>query len=109
MKKEMAKQHRNTKKVLPTKKFPELKLMINGEYRNSNNTLSSEDDSLAVSSCAFPIRIPLVPAHKEDSAVQRGAAIRSAATAALKLESLLGKWRLESHGHRLLAGHQHAE
>ena len=38
------------KKVLPTKKFPELKLMINGEYRNGNNTLSSEDEmSLAVS------------------------------------------------------------
>ena len=38
------------KKVLPTKKFPELKLMINGEYRNNNNTLSSDDEiSLAVS------------------------------------------------------------
>jgi hypothetical protein len=49
MKKDGSKQNRNTKKVLPTKKFPELKLMINGEYRNSNNTLSSEDDSLAVS------------------------------------------------------------
>ena len=37
------------KKVLPTKKFPELKLMINGEFRNGNNTLSSEDEmSLAV-------------------------------------------------------------
>ena len=37
------------KKVLPTKKFPELKLMINGEYRN-NNSLSSDDEmSLAVS------------------------------------------------------------
>jgi len=41
---------RNAKKVLPNKKFPELKLMINGEYRNSNNTLSSDDDAnLAVS------------------------------------------------------------
>ncbi len=50
MKKDGSKQNRNTKKVLPTKKFPELKLMINGEYRNSNNTLSSEDDILAVSS-----------------------------------------------------------
>lgn len=41
------------KKVLPTKKFPELKLMINGEYRNGNNTLSSDDDmSLAVSAQA---------------------------------------------------------
>jgi hypothetical protein len=38
------------KKALPLKKFPELKLMINGEYRNGNQTLSSEDDmSLAVS------------------------------------------------------------
>lgn len=38
------------KKVLPTKKFPELKLMVNGEYRNGTNTLSSEDEmSLAVS------------------------------------------------------------
>ena len=37
------------KKVLPTKKFPELKLMINGEYRNQNNTLSSDDDSFNVS------------------------------------------------------------
>jgi hypothetical protein len=41
--------NRKTKKVLPTKKFPELKLMINGEYRNSNHTLSSDDESLAVS------------------------------------------------------------
>lgn len=39
--------NRKTKKVLPTKKFPELKLMINGEYRNSNHTLSSDDESLA--------------------------------------------------------------
>ena len=38
------------KKVLPTtKKFPELKLMINGEGRNSNSTFSSEDDNLNVS------------------------------------------------------------
>jgi len=34
------------KKVLPTKKFPELKLMINGEYKNQNNTLSSDDETL---------------------------------------------------------------
>ena len=33
------------KKVLPTKKFPELKLMINGEGRNSNNTISSDEDA----------------------------------------------------------------
>jgi len=32
------------KKVLPTKKFPELKLMISGEGRNSNNTFSSDDE-----------------------------------------------------------------
>jgi len=37
------------KKVLPTKKFPELKLMINGEYKNQNNTLSSDDETLNVS------------------------------------------------------------
>jgi hypothetical protein len=49
MKHNGSKQNRNTKKILPTKKFPELKLMINGEYRNSNNTLSSEDEGLAVS------------------------------------------------------------
>lgn len=43
------KQIGDKKKVLPTKKFPELKLMINGEYRNNNNTLSSDDEiSLAV-------------------------------------------------------------
>lgn len=49
------------KKVLPTKKFPELKLMINGEYRNSNNTLSSEDEmSLAVSQKLTVINIVFV-------------------------------------------------
>ena len=33
------------KKVLPNnKKFPELKLIINGEGRNSNQTFSSDDD-----------------------------------------------------------------
>ena len=37
------------KKVLPTKKFPELKLMINGDFKNSNNTLSSDDETLNVS------------------------------------------------------------
>jgi len=42
-----ANNNRKAKKVLPTKKFPELKLMINGEYRNSNHTLSSDDESLA--------------------------------------------------------------
>jgi len=49
------------KEVPPTKKFPELKLMINGEYRNGNNTLSSEDEmSLAVSapSSANPSLVP---------------------------------------------------
>jgi hypothetical protein len=36
------------KKALPvTKKFPELKLMINGEHRNNNNSLSSDEDNLA--------------------------------------------------------------
>ena len=35
------------KKVLP-KKFPELKLMISGEGRNSNNTFSSDEDAMNV-------------------------------------------------------------
>lgn len=33
------------KKVLPNKKFPELKLMISGEGRNSNNTFSSDEEA----------------------------------------------------------------
>jgi hypothetical protein len=36
------------KKVLPNKKFPELKLMISGEGRNSNQTFSSDDETLNV-------------------------------------------------------------
>ena len=32
-----------------TKKFPELKLMINGEQRNHNNSLSSDDENFNVS------------------------------------------------------------
>jgi len=51
------------KKVLPTKKFPELKLMINGEYRNGNNTLSSEDEM----SLAFP-PIKKIQQNNKDSA-----------------------------------------
>lgn len=34
------------KKVLPTKKFPELKLMVSGEGRNSNNTFSSDEENV---------------------------------------------------------------
>lgn len=50
------------KKVLPTKKFPELKLMINGEYRN-NNSLSSDDEmGLAVSL----LLLRLVPSDQEN-------------------------------------------
>ena len=38
------------KKVLPvTKKFPELKLMINGEQRNHNNSFSSDEENFNVS------------------------------------------------------------
>lgn len=38
------------KKALPvTKKFPELKLMINGEHRNNSNSLSSDEENLNVS------------------------------------------------------------
>ena len=48
------------KKVLPTKKFPELKLMINGEYKNQNNTLSSDDETLNVSvSTSFSLYLSL--------------------------------------------------
>ena len=59
------------KKALPvTKKFPELKLMINGEHRNNNNSLSSDEDNLAVSNrfLTFQDRvlnqtINIVPTH----------------------------------------------
>jgi len=38
------------KKALPvTKKFPELKPMINGEHRNNSNSLSIDDENLNVS------------------------------------------------------------
>ena len=58
---------RKTKKVLTNKKFPELKLMINGEYRNSNNTLSSDDEaSLAVSLQLVNL---IVSAYQEDPTV----------------------------------------
>jgi hypothetical protein len=36
--------------VLPTKKFPELKLVINGEQRTSNTLSSDEELQLNVSS-----------------------------------------------------------
>jgi hypothetical protein len=58
---------RKTKKVLPNKKFPELKLMINGEYRNSNNTLSSDDEAnLAVS---LQLVNFIASTYKEDTTV----------------------------------------
>lgn len=66
------------KKALPvTKKFPELKLMINGEHRNNSNSLSSDDENLNVSipslsflGCDLPIYsiCPLVPSDQEVSA-----------------------------------------
>lgn len=63
------------KKALPQKKFPELKLMINGEYRNGNNTLSSDDDmNLAVSFCECLTVIFAVPPYQENSGDQRLAA-----------------------------------
>jgi hypothetical protein len=39
---------------LPTKKFPELKLMISGEGRNSNNTFSSDEDAGIGGNMQFP-------------------------------------------------------
>lgn len=61
------------KKALPvTKKFPELKLMINGEHRNNNNSLSSDEDNLAVSyrfltsqDSILNQTIDIVPTYKE--------------------------------------------
>lgn len=41
------------KKVLPNKKFPELKLMISGEGRNSNNTFSSDEEA-GIGNMQFP-------------------------------------------------------
>lgn len=52
------------KKVLPTKKFPELKLMINGEFRNQNNTLSSDDDSFNVSPQSLLTTLQFPPIKK---------------------------------------------
>lgn len=37
------------KKVLPTKKFPELNLVANGEVRNQNSSLSSDEELTNVS------------------------------------------------------------
>jgi len=31
------------------KKFPELKMMVNGDYRSSNYTMSSDDETFNVS------------------------------------------------------------
>lgn len=62
------------KKVLPTKKFPELKLMINGEYRN-NQSLSSDDEmSLAVRSYCYD----LVSTNQKDKRAQGHSPLASA-------------------------------
>jgi hypothetical protein len=55
------------KKVLPNKKFPELKLMISGEGRNSNNTFSSDEEAGIgnVSKIYFLTYIDAVPAYQE--------------------------------------------
>jgi hypothetical protein len=52
------------KKVLPNKKFPELKLMISGEGRNSNNTFSSDEEVGNVSYMIL-ILIDAIPTYKE--------------------------------------------
>jgi len=52
------------KKVLPNKKFPELKLMISGEGRNSNNTFSSDEEVGNVSYIVL-ILIDAIPTYKE--------------------------------------------
>ena len=58
---------RKTKKVLPNKKFPELKLMINGDYRNTNNTLSSDEEANLAVSLIFVNFI--VSTHQKDPTV----------------------------------------
>jgi len=54
------------KKVLPTKKFPELKLMISGEGRNSNNTFSSDEEVGNVSYSLMQFNnLDAIPTHQE--------------------------------------------
>ena len=58
------KKHKVDKKKIGQqgKKFPELKMMVNGDYRSSNYTLSSDDEdynvSLIDSSFIFRLEIP---------------------------------------------------
>jgi hypothetical protein len=51
--------------VLPTKKFPELKLMINGDQKAGQHTLSS-DDELQLNVSVTVLTTLLVPTHKKD-------------------------------------------
>jgi len=44
------KKNKVEKKKLNSKKFPELKMMVNGDYRSSNHTMSSDDEVFNVSS-----------------------------------------------------------
>ena len=71
------------KKALPvTKKFPELKLMINGEHRNNSNSLSSDEENLNVSKLFYFFKkfysiqshSSVVPADKEILAAITGPA-----------------------------------
>jgi len=59
------------KKVLPTKKFPELKQMINGDFRNGSHSLSSDEDMNIAVSCFVSVK-RLVSSDQEDLAIQRG-------------------------------------
>lgn len=43
------KKNKIDKKKIHQKKFPELKMMVNGDYRGSNYTMSSDDEVFNVS------------------------------------------------------------
>lgn len=48
------KQHKIDKKKITNhdKKFPELKMLVNGDYKSSNHTMSSDDEVFNVSNTA---------------------------------------------------------
>jgi hypothetical protein len=76
---------------LPNKKLPELKLMVNGEYRNTSNTISSDEE---INHQVSKFSIIIVPSHQEDSTIQRSTTFL---TANVKHECLQHKWLKCSH------------
>lgn len=63
------KKHKLEKKSLKAnKKFPELKMMANGDYKSSNHTMSSDDEVFNVSkqlSIPYYMKFDIVPTHKK--------------------------------------------